>query len=384
MTPGRFRPIEQPAILALLAWLAVLLASSSAWAVEVQTRSEDLALEINALVQPRIEVDSGGSPEDAAPSGRANIDFYIRRAAWAMRGTAYQRFNFGVVVTAVRIGERGKLNASPFLQDVRVGYLLAKDVNVEMGLLFLPLTRAALTNPTQQSSIEGGADILLYNHARNLHDTGIQVRALLLDGRILVRGGYFEGARNNNPDGVPPLNPDGIPLAAGMVRWNLVGEEAPYAYPSIYLDEKTRISIGAGGHYQPHSGALRPGTGAYDDYLALAADLFADVALAPDHEAILMVGGYRFNYGAGNGKTGHGMQGEVGYRWGPVEPQGNFYWFNSDTKQNSYLKIAGGLNVFLQGHRAKIQAEYARIIANANLATTPPLHQVIVQTQLAF
>jgi hypothetical protein len=99
---------------------------------------------------------------------------------------------------------------------------------------------------------------------------------------------------------------------------------------------------------------------------------------------MLMVGGYRFDYGAGNGRTGYGMQGEVGYRWGPLEPQGNFHWFNSDTKQNSYLKIAGGLNLFLQGHRAKIQGEFASIIANANLVTTPPLHQVIVQSQLAF
>ena len=78
------------------------------------------------------------------------------------------------------------------------------------------------------------------------------------------------------------------------------------------------------------------------------------------------------------------MQGEVGYRWGPVEPQGNFHWFNSDTKQNSYLKIAGGVNLFLQGHRAKIQAEFASIIANSNLATTPALHQFIVQAQLAL
>jgi hypothetical protein len=42
------------------------------------------------------------------------------------------------------------------------------------------------------------------------------------------------------------------------------------------------------------------------------------------------------------------------------------------------------LNLFLHGHHAKIQAEFASIIANANLATTPAMHQIIVQTQLAF
>ena len=117
-------------------------------------------------------------------------------------------------------------------------------------------------------------------------------------------------------------------------------------------------------------------------YIALAGDLFADIALAPRMEALLSVGGYRFDHGAGNAKTGHGMQGEIGYRWGPVEPHGNFDWFNSDTKKNSFLKVAGGLNLFLHGHHAKIQAEFASIIANASLTTTPALHQIVVQAQL--
>jgi hypothetical protein len=193
-----------------------------------------------------------------------------------------------------------------------------------------------------------------------------------------------EGARNTNPAATPALNPNGIPLVGGMVRWNLAGDEPGYAYSGIYLDEKTRISIGVGGQYQPHSGALRAGSAAYDDYIALAADLFADVAFAPRMEALLSVGGYRYNYGAGNAKTGYGIQSEIGYRWGPVELQGNVYWFNSDTKKNSYLKIAGGLNLFFHDHRGKIQAEFASIIANANLATTPAMHQIIVQTQLAL
>ena len=74
----------------------------------------------------------------------------------------------------------------------------------------------------------------------------------------------------------------------------------------------------------------------------------------------------------------------VAYRWGLLEPQGTFHWFNSDTKQNSFLRIAGGLNLFLQGHGAKIQAELASSIANANLQRTPARHQFVLQTQLAF
>jgi len=83
----------------------------------------------------------------------------------------------------------------------------------------------------------------------------------------------------------------------------------------------------------------------------------------------------RIPHGSGNAKTGSGLHGEVGYRWGRIEAQGNFHRYNSATKKNSYRKIAGGLNFFLQGHHAKIQAEFASVIANASLDTTPASHQ---------
>jgi hypothetical protein len=362
----------------------LLLASASAPAFEVPTGREDFTLEVEPLIQPRTEVDFDGPTGSAAPSGHANIDFYIRRARLLVRGSAYKQFSFGLNIVALRIGERGNLNVSPFVQDIRVGYMPVQDVNLETGLLLMPLTHAALEGAGYQSSIDGAGNILLYNNARQLRETGIQIRALLLDRRILVRGGFYEGARNTNPPTAPALNPNGIPLVGGMVRLNLVGDETAYAYPGIYLDEKTRISIGVGGQYQPRSGGLRTGSTAYDDYAALAADLFADVAFGPRTEALLTVGAYRFDYGAGNARTGYGMQGELGYRWGPVEPQANFYWFNSDTRKNSFLKIGGGLNLFLHGHRAKLQAEFASTITNANLTTTPALHQIIVQAQLSL
>ena len=362
--------------------LAALLASSAVPAIEVNLRTEDFTLRISPQLQPRFEADFDGPPGAAAPSGHANFDFFIRRARLLVSGSAYKQFTFAILLNAVRLGERGNFNVAPFLQDLFVGYVPATDVNIEMGFLYMPLTHAALGSATDASALEGLGDILLYNNARNQRETGIQIRALFLERRILVRGGLYEGARNSPT--APAINPQGVPLTAGMIRLNLVGDETRYAYPGIYLDGKTRVSIGVGGQYQPHSGGVRAGTGAYDDYIALAADLFADVALATDTEAVLTLGGYRFDSGAGNAKTGNGIHTELGYRWGRFEPQGNFHWFNSDTKKNSFLKAAAGVNFFLQGHRAKVQAEFASVIANASLANTPALHQIVVQTQLAF
>jgi hypothetical protein len=364
--------------------LLVALASWNAPGAEVRLGADDVTLNISPQLQPRFQVDFDGPPGAAGPGGHANFDFFIRRVRLLTNGTAYKQFTFAILLNAVQLGQRGNYNVSPFVQDLFFGYVPAKDVNVEIGFLYMPLTHAALESATDGSALEGPGDILLYNNARNLRETGVQIRALFLDGRILVRGGVYEGARNTNPPPAPALNPQGVPLIGGMVRLNLVGEETRYAYPALYLDGKTRLSVGVGAHYQPHSGGLRAGAVSYDDYLALAADLFADVALSEASEAMLTLGGYRFDYGAGNARTGNGVHAETGYRWGRLEPQANFYWFNSDTKKNSYLRIAGGLNLFVHGHRAKIQAEFASTIANANLTTTPALHQIVLQTQLAF
>jgi len=364
---------------------ALLLAASASPAIEVDTGTADFTFQAEPLVQMRAEMDFDGPAGAAAPSGHANIDFFIRRARLLVRGTAYRQFGYTLNIVAVRVGERGNLNnAAPFLQDLIFRYMPAEDWNLETGLLLMPLSHAAVEAAGFQSSLEGPGAILLYNDARQLRETGVQLRALAFGRRLLIRGGLYEGARTSTAATGPALNPNGVPLFGGMVRWNLLGSETAYAVSGIYLDETTRVSVGVGGQFQPRSGGLRTGSSAYDHYLALATDLFADVALPGATEAVLTVGGYRFDYGPGNARTGYGVHAEAGYRWGPLEPQGTFYWFNSDTKRNSFLKIAAGLNLFVHGHHAKFQAEFASIVTNASLETTPALHQLILQAQLAL
>ena len=368
----------------LCALFAAFFASSAAGAIEIETGTEELTLDLSPLIQPRVQVDFDGPSGAAAPSGGPNFDIFIYRARLLARGTAYRQFTFGINFVALRVGQRGNYNVSPFVQDARVGYTPAQNVDLELGLLLMPLTRTGLQAAALTSTLDTPGAILLYNKAGNLRETGIQLRALLLDRRILVRGGFYEGARNSSTTPGPALNPDGLPLVGGMIRLNLVGDEPGYSYPGIYLDGSTHVSIGVGGQYQPHSGGLRPNATSYDDYVALAADFFADLALAGGMEAIFSLGGYRYRYGPGNARTGNGMQGEIGYRWASVEAQGNFYWFNSDTKKDSSLKVGGGVNVFLRGHEAKIHTELARVLATGSLTTTPPTYQVVVQTQLMF
>ncbi len=381
--------------------LSVLLASSGAFAINVRTGTDDFTLNINTNLQLRVEGTYGGPPPTAtagaAPSGHFNTDFYLRRASLAARGTAFKVFTFYIKIQSSRFGARGNYSTAELLQDVVLGFVPFTDFNIEGGFLKTPLSRPAVDSSWRTNSLEGVSDILLYPNTRAQRQNGLQVRGLLLDRRILIRGGIYEGARTGvsggnptTPSFAPPfLNPNGWPMAGGMVRLNLIGYETSYTYPAIHVDGKSYVSLGIGGHYQSHSGALKS-DGTFNDYVAMAADFYADLALPGDQEAVFIVDGYRFDYGAGAGRTGFGAHGDFGFRWRQIGPHASFYWFNSDTKVNSFLKGAAGLTYFIRGNRAKLILEYASTIANNTLPNnpdhpaTPWLHQITLQGQLTF
>lgn len=379
--------------------LAVLLGSSAALAVDIRTGTEDFTISVDGDLQFRSENTYGGPAPTAtsgpAPSGHVNMDFFMRRASIAARGTAYKLFWYYVKLETGRFGSRGDYSTSSLLQDVVVGIVPFKDVYIEGGFLKTPLSRPAVDSAPRNNSLEGVSDILMYPNTRAQRQTGAQIRALLFDQRFLIRVGGYEGARTGvsggrptTPSfGTPFVNPQGVPMFAGMARLNLIGADTGYTYSQIYADGSSHASVGVGGQYQPHSGSPKDSTTVYD-YSALAADVFVDMALPGDMEALLILDGYRFDWGPGKPKTGNGLHGEGGFRWGPIEPQLNFYWFNSDTKVNSFLRLAGGVNYYIHGHHAKIQLEYETTIANGILPDhpnmTPWTRQILLQAQIEF
>src|SRR5215468_2190976 len=362
--------------------LAMFLAWSPAFAVPVQTGTTDFTLNLDANLQLRFE-ETGGGPlptatSGAAPSGHWNFDIFFRRASFSIRGAAFKSFTYYLKLETGRFGLRGNYSGSTQIQDAYIGYVPFPDFNIEGGFLKTPLSRPAVDSSERSNTLEGVSDILLYPNTRAQRQMGLQVRGLLFEQRFLIRGGIYEGARNGysggNPTGTFPIpataNPNGWPMLGGMARYNLFGYETAYTYPGIYLDGITRVSFGVGGQYQSKSGAVnRDGT--INDYTALSADIFADIALPGDSEAVLTLDGYRFDYGTGAAKTGYGAHGEIGYRWGPIEPQANAYWFNSETKLNSFLRLAGGLTYFIKHHEMKFMLEYQNTIMNGVLPNTP-------------
>jgi len=280
-----------------------------------------------------------------------------------------------------------------------IGVVPVEDFTIEAGFLKTPLSHAALDSAPQANSLEGVSDILFYPNARSQRQDGVQMRGLFFDRRILIRGGVYEGARSGvsggsptTPAFAPPfVNPQGAPLVAGMARLNLIGYERSYTYPQIYVDGSTHVSLGVGGQYQAHSGALKDAaTGSFYDYSALAADLFADVALPNDSEAVLTLGGYRFDYGTGKAKTGNGLHADAGYRWGPIRTASQLLLVQQRHESEQLPQGRGRPYIFLQpapreDHDGVPEHDLQRVLPNTpGLPATPRLHTILLQGQLAL
>jgi len=382
--------------------VAACLASSGAFALEIPTGNADFKLNISVLAQPRIaEIWDGdpptasqiaGSGDFASPNGTLDTEYYLRRARIYITGSAFKKFTWYLMTDQPNFGIRGNYTARVLVQDVHIGYVPVQDVDIEMGFLYMPLTHLALNSSAATSALEKGTAILFYNNAQGLRETGVQARALLFDRRIAIRGGFYEGLHT---DATQRVNPNGRPLVAGHLRFNLIGSETGYAYPTLYMDGKSRASIGVGAQFQTKgsptpittvnaAGARITANTAVNDYLAYAADVFVDFALPGDTEVAFQGDVYRWDWGTGSDKTGWGTTYELGYRWGPIEPQINGYYFNSDSRQNNFLKIAGGVNYFLRGHQARIGAEFWHLKSGVNLDAANAVHQVLVQGQIYF
>jgi hypothetical protein len=381
--------------------VAVLLTSSAAFAVKVTT-SKDFDLSISVLAQVRAVASwDGDQPPKAtnssSPDGSVDTDFYIRRMRAIISGTAFEHWVYYLMIDQPNFGIRGNYTASAFIQDLHIGYEFVPGTALEGGFLYMPFTHLGLNASSSTNSLEKGTAILFYNNARGLRENGVHFRGLFFEDKIFVRAGLFNGLKGLQGADPPgqTLNPGGRPEVAGTVRYNFIGSEKGYAFPALYYDGKSRISVGVSAQYQRKgsntpittinaAGARVTANTAVNDYVAYAADIFVNLALPDDQELSIQTDVDRFDWGSGSDKTGWGSTTEVGYRFGQIEPQVNGYWFNSDSKQANYFKIAGGFNYFFIKHQSKIGIEFWHIKQNVNWDASSYLHQILVQYQASF
>jgi hypothetical protein len=407
--------------------LAALFASTSASAIKVPTGSTDYDLNVSVLLQARYEGTFEGSTEKSMDS-----DFFMRRARIAAGGTAFKVFSFFVQYDNSNLGKRtanglaniGAATNPGFVQDAIIGWTPFPDFTIEAGLILQPTLRTmAYSASGGQVQIEAPIDIIFDNLSRGFRQMGAEVRGFLgpvhlIHYRLGVWEGFHDTTATTGAAPAPAVNPGGKPMVGGHVRVNLIGDETGYGLNQMYLDGKTRASIGGAIQYQPRAAcggavttcSLSSGSGAagvVNDYKMFGGDAFLDVALAGDMEFAVSASIIRWDYGSNAGatgfnRTGLGYTGEVDLRIGAIAPYIGAYRYVADSGTTSKIvdrrKIAAGLCFFLKGQQDKINLEWtnitpgapgnpgaiAPVASNGGLATAATTNAIWIQGQAAF
>ncbi|WP_299522460.1 hypothetical protein [Winogradskyella sp.] len=199
--------------------------------------------------------------------------------------------------------------------------------------------------------------------------------------RVSVNNARNNFGADDNDDGIPdnlgPTPTFQVDNSIGTGTWNYAGyfkydifdkesDKLPYLV-GTYLGKKKVLSIGAGFHYHPDALAVNDLNNREDVFHA-AFDVFYDAPLN-DKFAISALGAYyNYNYGDTAGAPGGGLvpssgsiiHGQVGLLFRNVKlmPYLKYNSQSLDFTPNDANEFGVGLNYFINGHFAKITAEF--------------------------
>lgn len=173
----------------------------------------------------------------------------------------------------------------------------------------------------------------------------------------------YTGVSTPDADG----NATGNNIYEGYVKYNIWDNEStklPY-YVGTYLGKKKVLSVGAGFFLHP-DGMYDSATNTHGSVSHFAADVFLDMPTSGG--AINAYAAFQsFNYGEGYisrwGGTGSALYAQVGYYLGAqkIMPYVAFSNSSYDGAPDAIGALDIGVNYFINGHHAKVTAEYHSI-----------------------
>lgn len=339
---------------ALLSCLAAALVQVGPAGAEKITVDDDTSFTVGALIQPQLTV-----TEDAAPDGGAGTDFFVRRARFLFTGWFDSHIGFLFQVDQGNWGKNGDFTAPRFgLLDAAAIYKFGPELTLTAGSILLPFLRIAYQGAGSLNTLDFPVSVIkLAPTGVAFRDVGIEARGLLAGERLYYRAGVFSGVAGEPDDPATPdvdeeVNPSDLPRLTGTVRFNIAGKEDVYAPPSLLFAEAPVISVGVAADWQKE--AL--GTGDDGRYLALAADVFADVPLSADLELSGQAAVIRYdNYLAGSSATAFYVEG--GVRIGKIQPVGAFELFDGEAEGTRTTNIKLGLNYWIAKYNYNLKGE---------------------------
>jgi hypothetical protein len=279
-------------------------------------------------------------------------------------GNLTKRLSFFVDTEQVNLGKDGDWTTSIFLQDAFASFEIVPGVTVDAGMMLVPFTRHALQSAASLNGIDYHGKLIIYpaGSTRIWRDVGVEGRASLVEGKVLLRGGVFngvEGVASDDTTMTPERNIGDVPRVAGTARFVVVGKEDGFFLPGIRFADVPTVSVGVGTDWQHAAIGTMDGP---VDHLAFAADVFAEIPTAFEQAVVAQATAVRYDDGEGATTTGMGGFAEVGYRIGMFEPilSAELFAADADADAGDFLGLHAGGAAFFDKHRANIKLDVAR------------------------
>ena len=251
------------------------------------------SIHFGLLAQPQLEV--AGGPDATLTSK----NLFLRRIRFMVGGTLYKYFEFffdtdypNLFKNDSSVTMAGTFKNAPGM-NVQDAYITVKPlgelIKIDAGFMLPPgphngLESAAklyttdyFVNTFRRSIFSDSDPLGSAGQNPQGRDLGVQVRWLPLGGHIDVRGGVFQGIRNNPVPGPPAEVGDyNIFRLAGRVQINLLDAEPGFFYQGTYLGSKRIASFGGFYDYQHQDAGATNAT-----YKYYGGDAIVDLPVGP-------------------------------------------------------------------------------------------------------
>jgi hypothetical protein len=168
----------------------------------------------------------------------------------------------------------------------------------------------------------------------------------------------MQGTPEKNDD----INQESAPRFCGRVQLNIVDAETGFFYSGNYLGKKSIVSVGGGADFQDD--AVRNSSHKLKPYFAWTTDATVDLPLGKEYVlavqgAFVRVKNKPYETGEGYSSGQIGFSGQAGFLlYNKIQPVLKYMKFKDSDSGVTSQYFVGGLNYFIDGHKANIKAEY--------------------------
>lgn len=337
----------------------------------------------------------------SAEDSKAQLNFSMRRSRFLAFAQVSPKFmilmHWGLnSLTPGNQTSLGNNGDSPqmFLHDAWGELKLSNDIYIGAGLHYWKgLTRQSNTSTLNLLTMDQPRPFVHW-HSLGITDQfarhlGVYLKGAPADGKLEYRlafnnpgraplgsgkdySGSFDSTGAAASDltytGVSSINSDGDPtgnmVVEGYLKYNLwdkEGTKLPF-YPGTYLGKKKLLSFGAGFYLHPN-GMYNNATLEHSGVTHLALDGILE--LPTDAGSLSAYASFiNFNYGENYisrwGGTGNSIYGQLGYliKDANIMPYVSVNNSSFEAADDPVMELNAGLNYYVNGHNAKITAEY--------------------------